>query len=75
VVFHIPPDFAGFSSCLGRNIFFSKDCDGYRVQGNRVAVYGWSNETVEYAVAMLTYASHTCVLMGAGFAAACPAYA
>jgi thioredoxin reductase (NADPH) len=61
-VFHVPPDFQGFSSCIGHSIFFCKDCDGFRVQGKRVAVYGWNNETVRYAVAMLTYACDVCVL-------------
>jgi thioredoxin reductase (NADPH) len=61
-VFHIPPDLHGLSACLGRSIFFCKDCDGFRVQGKRVAVYGWSNETAHYAVAMLTYASDVCVV-------------
>jgi thioredoxin reductase (NADPH) len=60
--FHIPPDLPGLSSCIGRSIFFCKDCDGFRLQGKRVAVYGWSNETVRYAVAMLTYASEVSVL-------------
>lgn len=61
-VFHIPPDLHGFKSCIGRSMFFCKDCDGFRVRGKRVAIYGWSNETVRYAVAMLTYASEVCVL-------------
>ncbi|HZR16709.1 MAG TPA: NAD(P)/FAD-dependent oxidoreductase [Verrucomicrobiae bacterium] len=60
--FHIPPDLPGFSSCIGRSMFFCKDCDGFRVQGKRVAVYGWSNATVRYAVAMLTYASEVFVV-------------
>src|SRR5262245_41522321 len=36
-------------------MFFCKDCDGYRVQGKSVAIYGWTNETIDYALAMLAY--------------------
>lgn len=61
-VFHIPPDLPGLNSCIGHSIFFCKDCDGYRVQGKRVAVYGWNNETVRYAIAMLSYAAEVCVV-------------
>jgi thioredoxin reductase (NADPH) len=53
--FHIPPDIPGVKPCLGHSMFFCKDCDGYRVQNRSIAVYGWSNETVEYALAMLAY--------------------
>ena len=54
-IFHIPPDIPGVSPCLGHSLFFCKDCDGYRVKGKRVAIYGWTNETAEYALAMLLY--------------------
>jgi thioredoxin reductase (NADPH) len=36
-------------------MFFCKDCDGYRVHGKAVAIYGWTNEAVDYALAMLLY--------------------
>jgi thioredoxin reductase (NADPH) len=36
-------------------MFFCKDCDGYRVQGKSVAVYGSNNEAVHYALGMLLY--------------------
>ena len=61
-VFHIPPDLPGLTSCIGHSLFFCKDCDGFRMQGKRVAVYGWNNETVRYAIAMLSYAAKVCVL-------------
>jgi thioredoxin reductase (NADPH) len=54
-IFHIPPEINGVSECLGHSMFFCKDCDGYRVQNRSVAIYGWTNETVEYALAMLAY--------------------
>lgn len=54
-IFHIPPDIPGIKPCLGHSLFFCKDCDGYRVQGKSVAAYGWTNETVEYALGMLLY--------------------
>jgi thioredoxin reductase (NADPH) len=56
-IFHIPPEIPGIKSCLGHSLFFCKDCDGFRVQGKAVAVYGWTNETVEYALGMLFYSS------------------
>lgn len=53
--FHIPPDIPGVSPCLGHSMFFCKDCDGYRVRNRSIAIYGWSDETAEYALAMLAY--------------------
>lgn len=60
-IFHIPPDIPGVAPCLGHSLFFCKDCDGYRVQGKRIAIYGWTNETVEYALAMLAYSARVMV--------------
>jgi thioredoxin reductase (NADPH) len=54
-LFHLPPEINGVTECLGHSMFFCKDCDGYRVQNKTVAIYGWRNETVEYALAMLAY--------------------
>ena len=54
-IFHVPPEINGVSECLGHSMFFCKDCDGYRVQDKAVVIYGWTNETVEYALAMLAY--------------------
>jgi thioredoxin reductase (NADPH) len=54
-IFHIPPDLPHTQPCLGHSMFFCKDCDGLRVLGKSVAVYGWNNETVEYALGLLSY--------------------
>lgn len=54
-IFHIPPEIPGVTPCLGHSMFFCKDCDGYRVQGKAIAVYGWTNEAVEYALGILLY--------------------
>src|SRR5581483_8228747 len=54
-IFHIPPDIPGVGPCVGRSLFFCKDCDGIRVEGRQVVIYGWTNETARYALAMLTY--------------------
>lgn len=54
-IFHIPPDIPGVKPCLGHSMFFCKDCDGYRVQGKTIAIYGWRNESVQYALSMLLY--------------------
>ncbi len=54
-IFHIPPDIPGVEPCLGHSMFFCKDCDGFRVQGQTVAIYGFTNEAVEYALGILLY--------------------
>jgi thioredoxin reductase (NADPH) len=54
-IFHVPPDIPGVGDCLGHSMFFCKDCDGVRCEGKRIGVFGWNNEAVEYALAMLVY--------------------
>lgn len=54
-IFHLPPEIPGFNDCIGESMFFCKDCDGYRIQGQPTAVVGTSNEAVEYALNMLLY--------------------
>jgi thioredoxin reductase (NADPH) len=61
-IFHIPPDIHGVQPCLGHSLFFCKDCDGYRVRGKDIAIYGWAEEAVEYALSMLLYSSCVFVL-------------
>jgi len=61
-IFHIPPDLDGVKECLGHSIFFCKDCDGYRVQGKTIAIYGSSNEASTYALAMLLYSRAAFIL-------------
>jgi len=56
-IFHIPPDIAGVSECLGKSLFFCKDCDGYRVQDKHIGIYGANNEAVRYALGMLLYSA------------------
>lgn len=58
---HIPPDIEGVRECLGHSMFFCKDCDGQRVRGKRIAIYGASDEAARYALAMLAYSSSVCV--------------
>lgn len=60
-IYHIPPDIPGVKDCLGHSMFFCKDCDGLRVRGKRVVVFGNNNETVEYALGMLHYTA--CVMI------------
>ena len=52
---HIPPEIPEVRACLGRSLFFCKDCDGYRVQGGRIGIIGRNNEAADYALAMLLY--------------------
>lgn len=63
-IFHLPPEIEGVSDCLGHSMFFCKDCDGYRVRGKQIAIYGWSNEAVEYALGMLFYSSLVFIVTG-----------
>ena len=41
--------------CLGKSLFFCKDCDAYRLQGQRVGIIGRNNEAVDYALGMLLF--------------------
>lgn len=62
-IYHIPPDIPGVKECLGHSMFFCKDCDGLRVRGKRIAVFGNNNEAVEYALGMLHYSACVTVLL------------
>ena len=61
-IFHLPPDINGVKACLGHSMFFCKDCDGARVRGKRIAIYGANDETADYALGMLMYSSRVCVV-------------
>ena len=64
---HLLPEIRGADACLGRSVFFCKDCDAYRVQGKRIAIYGRRNEAARYALAMLAFSpSVTIVTDGRG---------
>jgi thioredoxin reductase (NADPH) len=52
---HLPPDIPGVRDCLGRSLFFCKDCDAYRVEGKRIVIIGRNNEAADYALAMLLF--------------------
>ncbi|MGH7231895.1 MAG: NAD(P)/FAD-dependent oxidoreductase [Nitrospiraceae bacterium] len=52
---HLPPKIPGVNECLGRSLFFCKDCDAFRVQGKRIVIIGRNNEAADYALAMLLY--------------------
>jgi thioredoxin reductase (NADPH) len=43
-------------------MFFCKDCDGYRVQGKDIAVFGANDDAVEYALGMLLYSPRVFVV-------------
>lgn len=58
---HLPPDLEGVRECLGKSLFFCKDCDAYRVQGKRILIIGHNTETAEYALAMLLFTSHVTI--------------
>jgi len=54
-IFHRPPDFEGVDECLGHSIFFCKDCDGIRNKDKTILIYGWTDEAIDYALALLHY--------------------
>jgi thioredoxin reductase (NADPH) len=54
-VYHLPPKIPSVNECVGKSVFFCKDCDGYRVQGKRVIIAGNNNEAVDYALAIMIY--------------------
>lgn len=56
-VTHLPPAIPNVKDCLGRSLFFCKDCDAFRVQGKRIAILGRNNEAADYALAMLSYST------------------
>ncbi len=60
---HLPPDIPGVRECLGRSLFFCKDCDAYRVRGKRIIIIGRNNEAAEYALAMLLYSPSVMICM------------
>ncbi len=61
-IFHIPPAINGVKACLGHSMFFCKDCDGMRVRGKRIAIYGANDEAAEYALAMGAYTGHVAIV-------------
>ncbi len=52
---HLPPDIPGVKECLGKSLFFCKDCDALRVQDKRIIIIGHRNEAADYALAMLAF--------------------
>lgn len=52
---HRLPNIPGARDCLGKSVFFCRDCDGYRVQGRRIAVIGSREEAARYALALLAF--------------------
>ena len=52
---HLPPDVPDVKECLGKSLFFCKDCDAYRLQGQRVVIIGRNNEAADYALGMLLF--------------------
>ena len=54
---HLPPDIPGVKECLGKSLFFCKDCDAYRVQGKRIVIIGTNKDAADYALAMLLFSS------------------
>jgi thioredoxin reductase (NADPH) len=60
-VYHLPPKIPSVNECVGKSMFFCKDCDGYRVQGKRVIIAGANNDAVDYALGILMFTE--CVIL------------
>lgn len=60
-VYHLPPKIPSVNECVGKSMFFCKDCDGYRVQGKRVIITGANNDAVDYALGIITFTD--CVML------------
>lgn len=60
-VYHLPPKIPGVNECVGKSMFFCKDCDGYRVQGKPVIIAGSNNDAVDYALGLLMFTE--CVVL------------
>jgi thioredoxin reductase (NADPH) len=60
-LYHLPPKVKGAHECVGKTLFFCKDCDGYKVRGKRIAVIGRNDEAVEYSLGLLLYSP--CVMI------------
>ena len=58
---HLPPEIPGVKDCLGKSLFFCKDCDAFRVQRQRIVIVGDNNEAADYALAMLLYSANVMV--------------
>jgi thioredoxin reductase (NADPH) len=52
---HLLPDIPGARDCLGKSLFFCKDCDGYRVQGRRIVIVGAREDAARYALGLLAF--------------------
>lgn len=52
---HLLPEIPGARDCLGRSVFFCKDCDGYRVQGRHVGIVGSHEDAARYALSLLAF--------------------
>ena len=61
-VYHLPPKIPGVDQCVGKSMFFCKDCDGYRVRGKKVIIIGRNDEAVEYALGIITFTESVVLL-------------
>lgn len=61
-VYHLPPKIPCVNDCVGKSMFFCKDCDGYRVQEKRVIIAGHNNSAVEYALGIMLYTESVTLL-------------
>ena len=63
---HLPPDIPGAKQCLGKSLFFCKDCDAHRLTGKRIVIIGRNNEAVDYALGMLMFTSYVILVTSSG---------
>ena len=63
---HLPPEIPGVKQCLGKSLFFCKDCDAHRLKGKRIVIIGRNNEAVDYALGMLMFTSSVTLVTSSG---------
>ncbi|MDP8970383.1 MAG: NAD(P)/FAD-dependent oxidoreductase [Actinomycetota bacterium] len=51
------PDVGGFFEHYGKDVFHCPTCDGFDARGERVAVFGWSQHIVGFALELLDWAA------------------
>lgn len=52
---HVPPGIPGAEECVGKTLYFCKDCDAYRIRGRSVAVIGHSELAARYALSLKAF--------------------
>ena len=58
------PAFDGWAECVGRSLFWCINCDGYEMQGHRVAVVGPDENAAQTALQLLDFTRDVTLIAG-----------